>query len=423
MKTSHPSLAARARWVFPVDGPPVPDGHIVLEGPRIAYVGPDPGGTPAFDLGNVAILPGLINAHTHLEFSHLPSPLGHPGISFSDWLVAVVTARRAVVAGLPPEVALARRGANIRKGLDESLAAGVTVLGEIASDVWPEPFEALCADVTVFCELIGLSADQVQTQFLAAQAHLETAASQPPWRAGTSPHAPYTVQPDLLRRAVYSAREAGVPLAMHLAESMEELELLASGSGPLAQLLQRLDAWSPNAIPRGIRPLDYLQILESAPHVLVIHGNYLVEEEFRFLGHHAGNMSVVFCPRTHAWFQHGRYPLAQLLDAGANVALGTDSRASSPSLSLLSEMSWVAQHHTDVEPSQIVSLGTIAGAKALGLDSLTGSLTAGKRADLTIVALPDADLADPYEALLGGDASVVGTVFSGMFVHGRRWGI
>jgi aminodeoxyfutalosine deaminase len=420
MDDLRPSLAFRARWVFPVDGPPIPEGVVVLDGPRIAYAGPDQKGISPFDLGNVAILPGLVNAHTHLEFSDLRAPLGRPGMPLPEWIVAVVTARHAASGGVPLELVRARRAMTIRNGLAESRAAGVTALGEIASDAWPEPLEPVCADVTVFCELIGLSADQVEAQFLAAQEHLALAAGRPPWRFGLSPHAPYTVHPDLLRRAVYLARDANVPLAMHLAESMEELELLSSASGPFVQLLQDLDAWSPDAIPRGIRPLDYLETLAPAPRVLVIHGNYLAEDEFRFLGRHAENMSVVFCPRTHAYFAPGPYPLAQLLAAGANVALGTDSRASSPDLSLLAEMRWVAHHHPDVEPAEILRLGTIAGAKALGLEALTGSLTAGKRADLAFVALPEADFADPYEALWSADMPVVGTVCSGLIVHGPR---
>ena len=139
---------------------------------------------------------------------------------------------------------------------------------------------------------------------------------------------------------------------MHLAESPEELELLRHGGGPLRAFLEELGAWDATAIPPGTRPLDYLRLLASAHRALVVHGNYLDDEEIAFLGANAGRMSVVYCPRTHDWFAHRDYPLEKMLAAGATVALGTDGRGSSPDLSLLGEMRFAARRHPGVPPGR-----------------------------------------------------------------------
>ena len=128
---------------------------------------------------------------------------------------------------------------------------------------------------------------------------------------GISPHAPYTVHPGLLKRLVALAVEKKLPVAMHLAESREELELLATGTGPFRDLLVDRSMWDTEAIPLGSTPLDYLRTLAEAPRALVIHGNNLSDEEIGFLAAHRERMSVVYCPRTHAYFGHDPYPLEQ----------------------------------------------------------------------------------------------------------------
>ena len=185
---------------------------------------------------------------------------------------------------------------------------------------------------------------------------------------------------------------------MHLAESKAELQLLCSGEGPLRDLLVERGLWGQLALPRGLRPLDYLRQLARAQRALVIHGNYLDDDELAFLAKHADQMALVFCPRTHAFFRHEAYPLAKALSLGVAVALGTDSRGSNPDLSLLNEMRFVAQHYLDVSPADVVRLATLAGAQALGRDADTGTITPGKLANLTAIALPDRNVNDPYEA-------------------------
>jgi cytosine/adenosine deaminase-related metal-dependent hydrolase len=203
---------------------------------------------------------------------------------------------------------------------------------------------------------------------------------------------------------------------MHLAESREELELLRHGSGPLQSFLEEIGAWDPTGGPfarLGTRPLDYLRQLAAAHRVLVIHGNFLDDEERAFLGEHRGHMAVVYCPRTNDWFAHGSYPLDQLLAAGVVVALGTDGRGSSPDLSLLAEMRLAFKRHPAVLGPRILQMGTIHGAAALGCQDRVGTLESGKQADLAIVALPDRDAADPHELLFNSTEPVVGCYVGG----------
>jgi aminodeoxyfutalosine deaminase len=186
---------------------------------------------------------------------------------------------------------------------------------------------------------------------------------------------------------------------MHIAESLDEIELLQSGSGRLVELLDSLNAFPRGVIARGTRPLHYLQMLAQAAKSLVIHGNYLSQEEIAFLGQRSETMSVVYCPRTHAYFNAGDYPLAEMLAANINVCLGTDSRASNPDLNLFEEMRFVAQRYPNVTPEGVLYLGTQAGADALGLGDRFGSIAPRKSARLTTVPLALLDASDPHELL------------------------
>jgi len=150
----------------------------------------------------------------------------------------------------------------------------------------------------------------------------------------------------------------------------------------------------------------------------VVHGNYLNSQEIEFLAARPKKMSVVYCPRTHAYFGHSRYRLAEMIDQGVTVALGTDSRASNPDLNLLSEMRYIARHHSELPPDEIVRLATLCGATALGCESQRGSLEAGKQADLAVVGLPQRE-SPPYELLLDCDEPVTMTIVSGRLKVGR----
>ena len=398
-------LTLRARWVAPVDRPPIHDGQLVVEQGRVANVARRQAcDGPVQDLGDVVLMPGLVNAHTHLEFSDLTRPLGQPGISLSAWIRQIIGERHRSDRRAEPSIAA---------GLSDSLLCGVTALGEIATGDVSRYASSRRPRLTLFQEAIGFSAGRVESVAADVLRRLEaTPGDLNSAIVGISPHAPYTVHPELLQRLVDVAVARDLPLAMHLAESQEELQLLADGTGPLRQLLEDRSMWDPDAIPRRTSVLDYLQTLARAPRALVIHGNYLTTDEIALLGRQRATMSVVYCPRTHAYFQHAAYPLPQLLAGGARVALGTDSRASSPDLNLLAEMRAVASRFSAIAPEEIVRMATIEGAVALGLDRLLGSLAPGKFADLAAISCDPAS-SDPYEAVVAPDSTVRGVWLRG----------
>ncbi len=403
MEPSQPHVAERfalrARWVFPVASEPIENGVVTIEDGRIAAVGrAGAAETGLTDLGNVALLPGLINAHTHLDLSGFDRPIGEPGVHLADWIPQVIAAREER-SGL--------EFTSIGKGLAECRRMGNLVVADIAASGWPDDLLEHCPrQTTVFQELIGPTPERIRSALERARRHL-VARRGSHCRLGLSPHAPYTVHPELLRAAIDLAAASGAPLAMHLAESPEEIELLATGMGPLRELLESLGAWSPGLVVASSRPIDYLRRLADAPSVLVVHGNYLEAPDWAFLAQRRNRMSVVYCPRSHAHFRYKAYPLAEMMAAGVNVCLGTDSRASVPNLSLLEEMRFAAAWHPGVCPSAVVEMATHAGARALNCQSELGSLEPGKRAHIAAVALPSEPAGEPYAMLFRGQGRVV----------------
>lgn len=417
--TRSPTYSLQARYLFPIDRPPIPRGWITVSEGRIVGVGQEPAGDRR-DLGDVAILPAFINAHTHLEFSNLEQPLGEPGMPFTEWIREVIRWRRA--ASEQSEGTDWRRDP-IRKGLEESLRGGAVSLGEIAtlpqakSDGRYDTMQGVG-----FLELLGLADERHDELLAAARTHLATwQGSGPQQSAGLSPHAPYTVGPKLVGSIATLAASTRAPVAMHLAETREELELLRSGRGPFRELLDDLGAWHSGVIPHDSSPLDYLKLLAKAGRSLVIHGNYLNRDEIAFAGQHNERMSVVYCPRTHAYFDHGRYPLREMWDWGVNIALGTDSRASNPDLNMLHEVRFVAQQHQDVPLENILRLATINAAKALGMAEMYGTLAPGKQADLIVIPISRNEHTDPHE-LLFASTHGIGQVFrNGQDLGSRHW--
>jgi len=396
---------------LPIEGPAMEFGFISVRDGRIAAVGrrhagESISGDRTIDLGDVVLLPGLVNAHTHLEFSGLARPLGTAGMSFAAWVREVIAYRRT--SEFDPQAATAA-------GLRESARFGVTTLGDIASARPEAVFEQPPTDVSVtsFVEVLGLSEARSPDQLARIDAFLAQP-EEPFVHRAVSPHAPYSMRLALVEAAVARCVERRVPVAMHLAESREELELLRDGCGPFADLLRELGAWDPTAIPAGTTVLDYLRLLSRAERSLVVHGNYLTPHEIEFLVANADRMSVIYCPRTHTYFAHDEHPLPQLLAAGANVALGTDGRCTNPDLDLLAEMRTVARTFPELPPERILQLGTLDGARALGLADDAGSLVVGKPADFVAVAVGGI-ASNPAAAVLGDEARV-----ARVWKHGRE---
>ncbi len=402
------SNSIRARWVFLVDAEPIENGTVEIDSGRISSVH-SRHDDRSHDLGNAAIIPGLVNAHTHFEFSELEQPLA-PAEPFTDWIRTLVGHRRS--RGIEPVDA-------IRRGYDESQRTGTTLVGEIATDGWSaSAFSDMGPTVVAFRELIGLLPEQADSQVEIAQRHLQAGSSDAGNIVrGISPHAPYSVHPDLYHRLVGLAAGLCAPLAIHLAETRAELQLLIEGTGPLADMLQQFGIWRDDLIPRGSRPMDYLTPLARLDRALVVHGNYLDEAEAGWLAQHP-RVAVVYCPRTHAYFGHTPHPWRRLLAQGVSLAIGTDSRASNPDLSIWNELAFLHERHPDVDPRLLLELGTLAGARALGFADAVGTIAAGKSADLAVVSLADSAETDPYAQLFRRGNCVTGTMRGGDWIAG-----
>lgn len=395
--------AYRARYIFPITAPPLRDAVLCCDH-LIRAVGDNISGKRPVDLGNVAILPALINAHAHLELSNFESPLGDPAHGFPAWIREVVDWRRTQAESYAAEQLATMRRDAIHQGELESGQSGVHIVCDIASsESAPQPLRV--PKRFVFREILGLKTSREEELYRHAVEFVRGGRG----GIGLSPHAPYTVGIDLLARLVKLSAEHRVPLAMHLAESADELELLRSHSGAFYSLLTELDAWDPAAFPRGVDVVEYLKLLGQGHRALVIHGNYLHSTEIDFIAGNAEKLSVVYCPRTHAWFGHPRYPLVELLSKGVNVALGTDSRASNPDLNLWDELRYVADAFPELPLDFILRLATVNAADALGL-SRCGDLRVGAVAALAFVELPDEEAADPYELLLDPRSRVIRTL-------------
>jgi cytosine/adenosine deaminase-related metal-dependent hydrolase len=257
--------------------------------------------------------------------------------------------------------------------------------------------------VVAFRELLALVPERIDAQLAIAKEHLKGGAAEEAriLTRGLSPHAPYSVHPDLFHQLVALCKEHNAPLAMHLAETRAELDLLEKGTGEFVEMLSTFGVWREGLIPQNTRIRDYLEPLAALDRALVVHGNYLSDDDIAFLAKHP-QLTVVYCPRTHVYFGHKNHPWPRLLDAGVRVALGTDSRASNPDLNLWEEVKFLRRKHPHVPPSQWLEWATRNGAMALyGPETKLGTLAIGYPACFSVVWLADPEKHDPYASLLG----------------------
>ena len=381
-----------ADWVVPVEGDPVPAGGVAVQDGRVVAVGPAgelEGERRQFP--DAVIVPGLVNAHSHLEYA-VYAGFGD-GFSFPPWIALHVTRKRRLLDG--DAVAIARLGAA------ECLRAGITTLADASFTGAAAP---ACADLglhaVVHLEVFGDDPDAAVERFATLRETVADALSDRV-RLGVSPHAPYSRSGE-----VYAACAGlGLPLATHLAESEAEQEWLLHGTGAMAEA-----EGIPIAPARetGVRLLAGRGLL--GPDVLAAHCVHVDPEEIALLAEH--DVAVAHCPRSNAILGCGAAPLAELLAAGVRVGLGTDSPASTPSFDLFEEMRAAvytarvrARRPDALSANAALELATLGSARALGLDDEIGSLAAGKRADLTVVSLagsPFLPWEDPTTAVVFG---------------------
>ncbi|HWG42092.1 MAG TPA: amidohydrolase family protein [Gemmataceae bacterium] len=390
-----------ARWIFPVSGPPLPGGTVTIAGERIVAVEAHGQRRPNMDLGEVAVLPGLVNAHTHLDLTGLRGKCA-PTADFTGWLRQVIAHRRNIT---PEQIET-----DVRAGLAESLRYGTTLLGDIAGQglSWPILVDAPIRSV-VFYELLGLPKARADQALAFAQDWLVAHPATNNCRPGLSPHAPYSVGTGLFARTALLARSPKRPLAVHLAETRDELELLHHRRGPFVAFLKQLGVWDPDELAES--PSQVMKVCNQRIPKLFVHANYLAPS-----ARIPRNSTVVYCPRTHAAFGHSPHPFRDFLARGIRVALGTDSLASNPDLSILGEVRYLHRLCPDVAGDVLVRMATLSGAEALGWADETGSLEAGKSADVIVVSLTPEKSSDPYPRLLASDLLVQRVMWRGQWV-------
>lgn len=396
------SRIVTARWIFPCDGPPLPRATIAIRGERIEAVDRHGARSADEDLGNAAIVPGLVNPHTHLDLS------GARGIipptdadQFTDWLRGVIAYRR----NRSPEAVQS----DIRAGLAECMKCGTTLIGDIAAEgaSWDATAAADIRAAILF-ELIGLTEKRADASLEGGRRWFDSRRESATLRAGISPHAPYSVRKTLLADAGRIVRERKRPLAIHLAEWAAEIDLLGRRRGPLVEFLKSLDAWDETGLVDGLEAA--MRTVDFHQPKLFVHGNHLAPST-----RIPRNSTIVYCPRTHAAFGHPPHPFRDFLSRGVRVCLGTDSLASNPDLDILAEARFVRARHPDFPGESLLKMISLWGAEALGWADETGSLEPGKSADFTVIPLPDREAADPYELLFADHPGSRRTMFRGQW--------
>ena len=383
-----PFFRYRARWVLPVTQPPIPDGVVSIQQGVVTGVAPS-ADTPTIDLGSVALLPGLVNAHTHLELSWMRAQVPPAG-SMPAWASALMALRRTV-SHEPPEP--------IGAAIAEARASGTALVGDVTNTFATYDWLAH-SDLSAmfFRELLGFSAPDPNAVVQAAAEQIASLAPSPRLRASIVPHAPYSVSPALLD--AIARRSGDAPISIHLGESRAEMEFLRSGTGEWRALLESLGVWNDRWVPPNCGPVEYMDRFGLVnDRLLAVHGVQFTDDELGRL--RRAGATVVTCPRSNLWTGAGAPPIERFYASGVRVAIGTDSLASVADLNLFAELAAVRRLAPDVPARALLASATIHGAAALGFGDELGTIEPGKRAQLIAVRIPDG-VADVEEYLVGG---------------------
>jgi cytosine/adenosine deaminase-related metal-dependent hydrolase len=348
------------------------------------------------DLGHVVLMPGLVNAHTHLELSYLRDELP-PASEFVNWIRDVIAARRQTVDLESSEVLAAVDGA-----LDEAIFSGTALVGDISNTlVTYRPLSRSPLAGLVFYELIAFTASNPEQVVEDAYRRIETLEPAPGVRASLAAHGPHSVARAVLQAIRRAAdRRPSAPCSVHLAESPAEVDFLRTAEGPWRSLLEELGAWDPGWVAPGVSPVQYLDecgFLNAR--VLAVHGVQMSSADLARLARH--DVTLVTCPRSNGHTGAGAPPLEAFYASGVRVAVGTDSLASAPDLSVFAELATMRALAPSIPASALLDSATRQGARALGFEAEYGSLEPGKRARLLAVDAPDS-IDDVEEYLVSG---------------------
>jgi aminodeoxyfutalosine deaminase len=452
-------IVVRPDWLVPMERPPIRQGFLVLRHNQIQYLGQDlPSkfeNVPQIRLADYAILPGLINSHCHLEFSDLAVPISAES-SFASWIQSVIR-HRATAAPAPSERRSLRRAA-IDQGIKESYECGVRWIVDMTTSPWQAEWietsvlaiatatrssakhvwaPTIPISVQPCIELVDVNETRLeQTRSFAvslyeSEAHQQASLThhgtmthagtensiRPLGRLGLAPHSPYTASTELTRWSQRKSFEQNRLVAMHLAESLDEMQWIEKQAGPFESLMR---PFLNENYRSGLGSItERLHCLSQSWRSLVVHGNYLTDSELAYLGSVFEKMAIVHCPRTHAHFGHvhsndysdsghstgGGYPMQERIQMGVRHFLGTDSRASNPNLNLWSEAQSVRATQRGVSSLDILRMITTDPAEFLQLPGGTGRIQMDSQAGLTAIKLNKNKAATIYDCLLSPETT------------------
>lgn len=348
------------------------------------------------DLGDVAIMPGLVNAHTHLELSYLRGQVP-AGTSFVAWIRAVMAARRQY-----PDPAAATLLDGIDQGIAEALRSGTALVGDISNTL--VTFDRIARSPlagVVFHELIGFRAPDAEAVVARAMQQVASLRQTDRLRVTLAAHAPYSVAP-LMLQAIRAAldHDPSAPYSVHLSESAEEVEFIRTGAGPWRELLDSLGVWDAAWTAPGVSPVQYLeQNGFLTGRLIAVHGVQMTRADLGRLA--ARRTTLVTCPRSNLLTGAGTPPIESFYASGVRVAVGTDSLASTPDLNLFAELAALRRLAPGVPAATLLDSATRQGARALGFAADYGTLESGKAARLLAVAVPPG-IDDVEEYLVSG---------------------
>jgi cytosine/adenosine deaminase-related metal-dependent hydrolase len=408
------NVILRARIVLPVCRPPIENGAVVVSSNRVAAAGAWPEIHAQFpqrpmDMGESILLPGLVNAHCHLDYTGmtgLPAPR-----HFSDWIKALFVLKAGASYTDYAEAWI--RGASML------VRTGVTTVADIEAvpELLPEVWSATPLRVASFLEMTGVSSGRPPAEILGEAAAKIDGLRPQRGLAGLSPHALYSTSPRLLEQSARLARERNWRLTTHLAESAEEFEMFTRRRGKMFDWLRSRRDMSDCGADTPVARAGRCGLLGA--NFLAVHANYLLPADIQALAR--SGSSVVHCPRSHAYFRHQRFCHPELAAAGVNVCLGTDSLASvscsgrrKPELNLFEEMRQFASANPAAAPSAILEMATRNGARALGWGGRVGEISTGSLADL--ISIPyTGQTAGAVAAVLAHPGAVAASMIDGQW--------
>jgi cytosine/adenosine deaminase-related metal-dependent hydrolase len=395
----------RASWILPITGPPIRDGWVAIDRGLIEGAGGREdaphtvghGAAARIDLGEAAIMPALVNAHTHLELSWLRGRT-RPASSFLGWVSGMMRERLQSADGRDDEYVRAA----MALALDEMKASGTGLVGDISNSLTHlDVLQASGLEGIVFHEVIKFRGTDPEGFVDESCRRIEASTIGTGWRLALAPHAPYSVAPSVYRAlAAARSRLRETRMSVHVAESAEEVEFIGRGSGGWPDLLKRLGAWDPDWRTPQCSPVEYLERLGFWDEgTLAVHAVQASPEDLAVLA--TRGVTLVTCPRSNAWVGAGVPPVEAFYRSGARVAIGTDSLSSVADLNLFSELAALRRIAPGVPPADLLRSATISGAEALGFGETHGAIARGRRAALIAVEVPPGTT-DVEEYLVSG---------------------